>query len=52
MRRLILQHDLAANDVPDAWIAAAVQTLGSRLVTFDRGFERWLGRSELTVLRY
>jgi uncharacterized protein len=51
MRRLILQYDLAANDVPDAWIAAAVQTLGSRLVTFDRGFERWLGRSELTILR-
>jgi len=51
MRRLVLQHDLAANDVPDAWIAAAVQTLGSRLVTFDQGFERWLGRSELTILR-
>lgn len=51
MRRLVLQYDLAANDVPDAWIAAAVQTLGSRLVTFDRGFERWLGRSELTILR-
>ena len=50
LRRLVHQHQLAANDVPDAWIAAVVQTLGTRLVTFDRGFTRWLGRSELTIL--
>ena len=25
-------------------------TLGTRLVTFDRGFERWLGRSELHAI--
>lgn len=50
LRRLVQQHQRAANDVPDAWIAAAVQTLGTRLVTFDRGFSRWLGRSELTLL--
>ena len=51
LRRLVEQHRLAGNDVPDAWIAAAVLTLGTRLVTFDRGFERWLGRSDLTLLR-
>jgi len=50
LRRLVHQHELAGNDVPDAWIAAAVQTLGTRLVTFDRGFTRWLGRTELTLL--
>lgn len=50
LRRLMHQHELAGNDVPDAWIAAAVQTLGTRLVTFDRGFQRWLSRSELTLL--
>lgn len=50
MRRLVLENRLAANDVPDAWIAAAVQTFGTRLVTFDRGFTRWLGRSELLLL--
>jgi toxin-antitoxin system PIN domain toxin len=50
LRRLVHHHELAGNDVPDAWIAAAVQTLGTRLVTFDRGFQRWLGRSELTLL--
>ena len=51
LRRLVHLHELAGNDGPDAWIAAAVQTLGTRLVTFDRGFQRWLGRSELTLLR-
>jgi toxin-antitoxin system PIN domain toxin len=51
LRRLVQKHALAGNDVPDAWIAAAVQTLGTRLVTFDRGFHRWLGRSELTLLQ-
>ena len=51
LKRLMRQHALAANDVPDAWIAAAVQTLGTRLVTFDRGFSRWLGRTELTLLQ-
>lgn len=52
LRRLVHQHELAGNDVPDAWIAAAVQTLGTRLVTFDRGFQRWLDRRELTLLRH
>ena len=51
LRRLVHQHALAGNDIPDAWIAATVQTLGTRLVTFDRGFQRWLGRSELTLLQ-
>jgi hypothetical protein len=51
LRRLVEHYRLAGNDVPDAWIAAAVLTLGTRLVTFDRGFERWLGRPDLTLLR-
>jgi hypothetical protein len=51
LRRLVHQHELAGNDVPDAWIAAAVQTLSTRLVTFDRGFQRWLGHRELTLLQ-
>lgn len=50
LRQLCSHHNLAANDITDAWIAAAVRTLGSRLVTFDRGFKRLLGRTELTVL--
>lgn len=47
---LAREHDLAANDLMDAWIAAAVRVLGSHLVTFDRGFRRLLSRNELTVL--
>jgi toxin-antitoxin system PIN domain toxin len=50
LRQLSRDHALAGNDIPDAWIAAAVRTLGSHLVTFDRGFTRLLGRAELTVL--
>jgi len=51
LRQLSREHDLKANDIPDAWIAAAVRTLGGHLVTFDRGFTRFLGRTELTVLK-
>lgn len=50
LRQLSRDHSLAANDISDAWIAAAVRTLGSHLVTFDRGFTRLLGRRELTLL--
>jgi len=47
---LLRDHSTSGNDVPDAWIAAAVQTMGERLATFDRGFLRLLGRTELTLL--
>jgi predicted nucleic acid-binding protein len=49
-REFALSHELVANDLTDAWIAAAVRTLGSHLITFDRGFSRLLGKSELTIL--
>jgi toxin-antitoxin system PIN domain toxin len=50
LKRLCLTHELADNDIPDAWIAAAIKSTGGHLVTFDKGFRRLLGRSELTVL--
>jgi len=50
LKQMSRAHDLAANDITDAWIAAAVRTLGSHLITFDRGFSRLLGRAELTLL--
>jgi uncharacterized protein len=50
LREFATARNLAANDLTDAWIAAAVRTIGSHLVTFDRGFTRLLGRNELTVL--
>jgi toxin-antitoxin system PIN domain toxin len=39
------------NDIPDAWIAAAVQTRHQHLVTFDKGFRRMLKPSQMTLLQ-
>jgi uncharacterized protein len=50
LRQLSRNNELTANEITDAWIAAAVRTLGSYLVTFDRGLTRLLGRTELTLL--
>jgi len=50
LRQLCLEHSLAGNDIPDAWIAAAVQSLRRQLVTFDGGFSRLLDDTYLTVL--
>lgn len=51
LRRICQEHDLSGNAIADAWIAAAVQALGGRLVTFDRDFTRLLVKSELLLLR-
>jgi toxin-antitoxin system PIN domain toxin len=51
LRQMGRDHDLAGNDITDAWIAAAVRTLGTHLVTFDRGFARLLGRTEVTIIK-
>lgn len=50
MRQLCLEKKLAANDIPDAWLAAAVVHLGEHLVTFDIDFKKLLKRSQVTVL--
>lgn len=47
---LCRNRKLAANDIPDAWIAATVTLLGSHLVTFDRGFSRLLPKNTVTIL--
>jgi toxin-antitoxin system PIN domain toxin len=51
LRRLCLDKGLGANDLPDAWLAAAVIHQGEHLVTFDRDFRRLLSRSQFTRLR-
>ena len=51
LRELCIEKKLSANDVPDAWLAAAVRELGDHLVTFDTGFRRLLGRSEFSLLK-
>jgi toxin-antitoxin system PIN domain toxin len=49
-RHLCLSGKLSGNTVPDAWIAAAVKTIGSHLVTFDKDFAVLLPKSDVTIL--
>jgi len=51
LRRLCVDGDLRGNDLPDAWLAAAVLHLDEHLVSFDRDFCRLLGKRQLTLLR-
>jgi hypothetical protein len=50
MRQLSVEKKLSANDIPDAWLAAAVIQLGEHLVTFDTDFKKLLKRSQVTIL--
>lgn len=50
LRRLCLDSQLSGNDLPDAWLAAAVVHLGEHLVSFDRDFRKLLARSQFTWL--
>lgn len=50
LRRLCAANELTANDVPDAWLAAAVIHQGEHLVTFDGDFKRLLTRAQFTRL--
>lgn len=50
MRQLCVEKKLAANDIPDAWLAAAVIQLGEHLFTFDTDFRKLLKRSQVTIL--
>jgi toxin-antitoxin system PIN domain toxin len=49
-RKLCADKALAANDVPDAWLAAAVLHQGEHLVSFDNDFKRLLPKSQFTRL--
>ncbi len=50
LRQLCLDRQLGGNDVPDAWLSAAVAQLGERLVSFDRDFRKLLARNQFTLL--
>ncbi len=50
LRQLCLDKQLGGNDVPDAWLSAAVEHRGEHLVTFDRNFRRLLARGHFTLL--
>lgn len=49
--RLCEHHRLTGNDIPDAWIAAAVLAHHDHLVSFDKGFRRFLKAKEFTLLQ-
>ena len=51
LRQLCLDKQLVGNDLPDAWLAAAVEQQGEHLVSFDRDFKRLLGRARFTLLQ-
>ena len=50
LRQLCIEKNLTANDVRDAWLAAAVIQFGEHLVTFDSDFKKLLRRTQVTVL--
>lgn len=50
LRQLCLDKQLGGNDLPDAWLAAAVSHLGEHLVSFDRDFRKLLARGRFTLL--
>ena len=50
LRQLCLDKHLTGNDLPDAWLSAAVTHRGEHLVTFDRDFRKLLTRSQVTLL--
>ena len=50
LRKLCLDKRLGGNDLPDAWLAAAVAQRGEHLVSFDRDFRKLLGRAQFTLL--
>ena len=50
LRTLCLDKKLRGNEVPDAWLVAAVAQRGEHLVSFDRDFKRLLGRGQFTLL--
>jgi toxin-antitoxin system PIN domain toxin len=50
LRQLCIGKHLSGNDVPDAWLSAAVVHLGEHLATFDRDFRKLLARGQFTLL--
>ena len=50
LRKLCAEKVLAANEVPDAWLAAAVIYQSEHLVSFDADFKRLLSRAQFTRL--
>lgn len=50
LRKLCADKALAANDIPDAWLAAAAIHQGEHVLSFDADFKRLLPRTQFTLL--
>lgn len=50
LRKLCADKALAANDIPDAWLAAAAIQQGEHVTSFDADFKRLLPRAQFTLL--
>lgn len=50
LRQLCLEEPFGGNDLPGAWLAAAIDHQGEHLVSFDRDFRTLLGRARFTLL--
>ena len=50
LRQLCLDKQLSGNDLPDAWLSAAVTHHAEHLVSFDRDFRKLLARNQFTLL--
>ncbi len=51
LRQLCLDKQLGGNDLPDAWLSAAVAHSGDHLVSFDWDVRKLLARSQFTLLQ-
>jgi toxin-antitoxin system PIN domain toxin len=51
LRQLCLEKQLTGNDLPDGWLAAAVDHQAEHLVSFDRDFKKLLPRTRFTLLK-
>jgi toxin-antitoxin system PIN domain toxin len=51
LRELCVEKSLAGNDLPDAWLAAAVDHQAEHLVSFDRDFRKLLAPPRFTHLK-
>ncbi len=50
LRRLCMEKKLSGNQLPDAWLAAAVLQMDDHLVTFDAAFKQLLPARAVTIL--
>lgn len=51
LRQLCLEKQLSGNDLPERWLAAAVDQQAEHLVSFDRDFKKLLARTRFTLLK-